>query len=47
MYEVGGFAMVLHQQVPVAAPTPTAAANVISLFSGAYTDLVGTNWNPN
>jgi hypothetical protein len=31
-----------------AAPTPTrAAANVISLFSGAYTDLAGTDWTPN
>jgi hypothetical protein len=30
-----------------AAPTPTRpAANVISMFSGAYTDLAGTNWNP-
>jgi hypothetical protein len=30
-----------------AAPTPTRpAANVISMFSNAYTDLVGTNWNP-
>jgi len=32
----------------VAAPTPTVnPANVISIFSGAYTDLVGTNFNPN
>ena len=31
-----------------AAPTPTRpAANVISMFSNAYTDLAGTNWNPN
>lgn len=32
----------------VAAPTPPtrAAADVISLFSNAYTDLAGTNWNP-
>jgi hypothetical protein len=31
----------------VAAPTPTRpAANVTSLFSNAYTDLAGTNWNP-
>jgi hypothetical protein len=31
----------------VAAPTPTLpAANVISMFSGAYTD-VATEWNPN
>ncbi|MEA4839811.1 MAG: T9SS type A sorting domain-containing protein [Bacteroidales bacterium] len=30
------------------APTPTAdAAKVISVFSNAYTDLVGTNFNPN
>jgi hypothetical protein len=30
-----------------AAPTPTVpVANVISLFSNAYTDLAGTNWNP-
>jgi hypothetical protein len=36
-------------QAPVtAAPVPTlAAANVISLFSGAYTDLAATDWNPN
>jgi hypothetical protein len=32
----------------VAAPTPTRpAASVISMFSNAYTDLAGTNWNPN
>lgn len=33
----------------VAAPTPPArpAADVISVFSGAYTDLSGTNFNPN
>ena len=32
----------------VAAPTPTrSAANVISLFSNAYTDLAGTDWFPN
>lgn len=32
----------------VAAPTPTRpAASVISLFSNAYTDVAGTNWNPN
>jgi Secretion system C-terminal sorting domain len=32
----------------VAAPTPTRpAANVISLFSNAYTDLAGTDWFPN
>ncbi len=32
----------------VAAPTPTAlAANVMSLFSGAYTDIAGTDWFPN
>lgn len=33
----------------VAAPTPPArnAANVIALFSGAYTDVAGTNFNPN
>lgn len=31
----------------VAATTPTRPqANVISLFSNAYTDLAGTNWNP-
>lgn len=30
-----------------AAPTPTRPqANVISMFSNAYADLVGTNWNP-
>ncbi len=30
-----------------AAPTPTRpAANVISMFSNAYTDKPGTNWNP-
>jgi hypothetical protein len=30
-----------------AAPTPTRpAANVISMFSNAYTDIAGTNWNP-
>ena len=30
-----------------AAPTPTRPqANVISIFSNAYADLVGTNWNP-
>ena len=33
----------------VAAPTPPArnAADVISLFSGAYTDLAATDWFPN
>jgi hypothetical protein len=32
----------------VAAPTPTRlAANVISLFSNAYTDLAATDWFPN
>jgi hypothetical protein len=32
----------------VAAPTPTVnSANVISIFSDAYTDLAGTNFNPN
>ncbi len=33
----------------VAAPTPPArnAADVISLFSGAYTDRTGTDWFPN
>ena len=32
----------------VAAPTPTAsAANVISVFSDAYTNIAGTNLNPN
>jgi hypothetical protein len=31
-----------------AAPTPTKpAANVISIFSNAYTNLPNTNWNPN
>jgi hypothetical protein len=28
-------------------PTPTAALQTWFRFSGAYTDLVGTNWNPN
>jgi hypothetical protein len=33
---------------PTAAPTPTkSASNVISIFSNAYTDVVGTNFNPN
>jgi Secretion system C-terminal sorting domain len=33
---------------PTAAPTPTRlAANVISLFSNAYTDLTLTDWFPN
>jgi hypothetical protein len=33
---------------PTAAPTPTvAAANVISLFSDAYTNAPGTDFNPN
>jgi hypothetical protein len=33
----------------VSAPTPPArsASNVISIFSGAYTDISGTNFNPN
>jgi len=32
----------------VAAPTPTvAAANVTSIFSDAYTNVAGTNFNPN
>ena len=33
----------------VAAPTPPSrdAANVISIFSGAYTDVEGSNFNPN
>ncbi|MEE4178365.1 MAG: T9SS type A sorting domain-containing protein [Bacteroides sp.] len=31
----------------VAAPTPTEdEANVLSIFSGAYTDVAGTNFNP-
>jgi Secretion system C-terminal sorting domain len=31
----------------IAAPTPTRlAANVMSLFSGAYTDIAGTDWAP-
>ncbi len=39
-------------QLPIvpttAAPTPTrAAANVLSIFSDAYTNLAGTNFNPN
>ncbi len=39
---------VLAQAPVTAAPTPTVlAANVISLFSGAYTDVAGTDWNPN
>lgn len=35
-------------QPVVAAPTPPArnAANVISIFSGAYTNITGTNFNP-
>ncbi|MBW4360052.1 hypothetical protein KZH69_06100, partial [Flavobacterium sp. NAS39] len=48
-YEVGSFCDGITPTSPTAAaPTPTVAApNVISLFSsGAYTDLVGTNWNP-
>jgi hypothetical protein len=33
---------------PVAAPAPTqAVANVISVFSGAYTDVAGTDFYPN
>ena len=28
-------------------PAPRPAPNVISLFSGAYTDVVGTDWFPN
>jgi len=33
---------------PTAAPTPTKdAAKVISIFSNAYTDVVGTQFNPN
>ncbi|MGL2993073.1 T9SS type A sorting domain-containing protein [Flavobacterium sp. TSSA_36] len=49
-YEVGSFCDGIKPTAPTAAaPTPTATApNVISLFSGgAYTDLAGTNWNPN
>jgi Secretion system C-terminal sorting domain len=40
---------VIASTVPtVAAPTPTRpATTVISLFSNAYTDLVGTDWFPN
>ena len=36
-------------QPTVAAPTPPTrpASNVISTFSGAYTDLAGTDWYPN
>ena len=35
-------------QPPTAAPTPPAraTANVISVYSGAYTDVAGTNFNP-
>jgi len=36
------------QDPTVAAPTPTKnSADVISIFSNAYTDLAGTNFNPN
>ncbi len=36
-------------QPPIAAPTPSthAAADVISVFSGAYTNQSGTDFNPN
>jgi roadblock/LC7 domain-containing protein len=38
----------LWAQPMTAAPTPTTASgNVISLFSGAYTDVAGTDWFPN
>lgn len=43
-------ALCFAQSVPTSvAPTPQArdAADVISIFSGAYTDLAGTNFNPN
>ncbi len=44
---VSMIARVVAQPV-VAAPTPPArsAANVISIFSGAYTSITGTNFNP-
>lgn len=37
------------QEPTIAAPTPPArnATDVISVFSGAYTDLAGTDFNPN
>ncbi len=40
---------VLSESPLIAAPTPPArnASDVISLFSGAYTDLAGTDWFPN
>ena len=40
--------LALSQTAPTDAPAaPTAdAANVVSLFSDAYTDLTGTTWNP-
>ena len=31
----------------VAAPTPDVTGDVISLYSDAFTDVEGTNWNPN
>ena len=35
-------------QPPTAAPTPTQSqADVISVFSGAYTNVAGTDFNPN
>lgn len=40
--------VVLPTEPLTAAPTPTVpAANVISLFSDAYTNLAGTDWFPN
>ncbi len=44
-YKTGGGAT----EPTVAAPTPPArdAASVVSLFSGAYTNLTGTDFNPN
>ncbi len=40
--------VVLPTEPVTAAPTPTVpAANVISLFSDAYTNLAGTDWFPN
>jgi hypothetical protein len=46
-YEAGSVSATLTVTLPNA-PTPTNdAADVISIFSGAYTDLAGTNFFPN
>ena len=41
------FMIKAHAQPSTAAPSPTkSASDVLSLYSGAYTNVAGTNWAP-